>query len=623
MKRSLAHLLAAGFVALAIAASASASGGVSLVEAGNSVFPHRSFILTLPQRASIATADVQVTENGQPVAHLTVKPTGAAGSAVGTVLLIDASNSMAGRPITSAMAAARTFVNRRNVGQQVALITFNSSANIVLPFTSDRGEIAAALAKTPQLAEGTHIYDAVDEAVGLIDRAGLRAGTVILLSDGADVGSDKHFADVRQELVAAHVRLFSVGLKSGAFDPSTLQRLAGAGKGSFSVAASTGDLARIYDRLGFQLANEYLVDYVSPAPPDKTVKVEARVASFGSAVAGYRTPPLQIAAKPPLKPSVVDKVLQSSVTMFVIAAIVALLIYATLRAIIGGPTSSVRQRLGEFVSVTREDEKRRQEEVRAALRRETGGMQQFAFYRRLAEDAALADIETPPARLAIFALAGALMFAAIGYAILGALGVLAAVVPPLLLRTYVSRRLARKRRRFADQLADNLEVLASALRAGHSLVGALAVVVDDAIEPSKSEFQRVLADEQLGVPLENALGITVKRMASRDLDQVAVVAVLQRDAGANSAEVLDQIVENIRARQEIRRLVRVLTAQGRLARWIVSILPVALLLIISLLNPSYMHPMWHEAIGHVALVACAILITVGSIIIGKIVNIDV
>jgi tight adherence protein B len=133
----------------------------------------------------------------------------------------------------------------------------------------------------------------------------------------------------------------------------------------------------------------------------------------------------------------------------------------------------------------------------------------------------------------------------------------------------------------------------------------------------------VLADEQLGVPLEQALGVTVKRMANRDLDQVAVVAVLQRDAGANSAEVLDQIVGNIRARQEIRRLVRVLTAQGRMARWIVSLLPLGLLLVISSMNPTYMHPMWHETVGHVFLGLATIMVIAGSIVIGRIVDIEV
>ena len=89
-------------------------------------------------------------------------------------------------------------------------------------------------------------------------------------------------------------------------------------------------------------------------------------------------------------------------------------------------------------------------------------------------------------------------------------------------------------------------MLASALRAGHSLVGALAVVADDAVEPAKSEFRRVLAEEQFGVQLEDAFQVVVERMENKDLDQVALVARLQREVGSNSAEVLDRVVETVR-----------------------------------------------------------------------------
>ena len=146
--------------------------------------------------------------------------------------------------------------------------------------------------------------------------------------------------------------------------------------------------------------------------------------------------------------------------------------------------------------------------------------------------------------------------------------------------------------------------------------------MQDAAEPSKSEFGCVVGDEQLKSARQRA-SVTVERMANRDLDQVAVVAALQREAGANSAEVIDQVVVNIRGSQEVRRLVRVLTAQGRMARWIVSLLPVFLIVIITLLDKNYMHPLWHEAAGQFFLVLAGILVVVGSFIIGRIVDIKV
>ena len=126
------------------------------------------------------------------------------------------------------------------------------------------------------------------------------------------------------------------------------------------------------------------------------------------------------------------------------------------------------------------------------------------------------------------------------------------------------------RRAFEEQLADNLDVLAGAMRTGHSTMGALSVMADSSIEPSKTEFRRVLQDEQLGVPLDDALMVMARRMQSYDAEQLALVMRLQREAGGNTAEVLDRVAEVIRGRMELRRLVDVLTAQAKISRWILT-----------------------------------------------------
>jgi tight adherence protein B len=240
------------------------------------------------------------------------------------------------------------------------------------------------------------------------------------------------------------------------------------------------------------------------------------------------------------------------------------------------------------------------------------------------EDCELAEIEMSAAALAYLAVGAGVLF---GIALAVGTGVpiaaLAGIVVPIGVRQYVRYRVERKRRKFMEQLPDNLDVLAQALRAGHSLVGAISVVAQNADEPSATEFNRVVQDEQLGVNLEDALGSVVIRMQNRDLDQVAVVALLQRDAGGNAAEVIDQVAQNIRVRMELRRLVRVLTAQGRLARWILTLLPIALFLILLVISTEYLQPLWQKTAGIIGLIAAAILVTLGSQIIKKIVNIKV
>jgi tight adherence protein B len=114
-----------------------------------------------------------------------------------------------------------------------------------------------------------------------------------------------------------------------------------------------------------------------------------------------------------------------------------------------------------------------------------------------------------------------------------------------------------------------------------------------------------------------------QRMESKDLEQVALVATLQRDTGGNTAEVLDRVTDTVRARFELRRLVRTLTAQGRMSRWVVSLLPVGLFAIITLINPTYMRPLFTHTSGRVLLVLSAVMVIAGSLVIRKIVNVKV
>ena len=133
----------------------------------------------------------------------------------------------------------------------------------------------------------------------------------------------------------------------------------------------------------------------------------------------------------------------------------------------------------------------------------------------------------------------------------------------------------------------------------------------------------MVADDQLGVPIEQSLREVARRMSNADLDQVALVAELQRQAGGNMAEVLDTVVETIRERFDLRRLIQTLTAQGRLARWVVSLLPVAVALAVSLINPGYMDPLFTSSGGQIVIAICVVMIVSGSLIIKKIINIKV
>ena len=209
-------------------------------------------------------------------------------------------------------------------------------------------------------------------------------------------------------------------------------------------------------------------------------------------------------------------------------------------------------------------------------------LQRERWWDEFTERLEIARIERTPTEVAGLVLAcslgaAALLVLAHGSVLVGAA---ALVFGPLIAKGIVNRQLRRQRQLFGEQLPAHLQELAAALRAGHSMVSGIAVMAEGASEPSRSEFQRVVADEQLGRPLENALRSVAVRMDAPDIEQVSLVAELHRQTGGNMAEVLDRVAESLRARAELRRELQTLTAQARGSRWIVTLIPPALLIVI-------------------------------------------
>ncbi|MDP9308693.1 MAG: VWA domain-containing protein [Actinomycetota bacterium] len=622
MKRRLAIGLGAALItaAAAVQAAAAAVPAVQLTPTGKAVWPDRELVISLRSGQRIQPSRFKVLENGRPVLGARVVPSSVVQGTFGAMLVIDTSNSMRGGPIRGAVVAARAFAARRNVNQRLSVLVFNSSSELLLPFTSSQARIERALARTPGLAYGTHIYDAVGQAIALIRSAGLETGTVVLLSDGTDTGSSLALDQVRKLAETAHVRVFTVGLRSRTFRPAALQQLAAATGGSFSAAANPKELATIYDQLGLKLANQYLLTYRSLVVPGARVHATVAVTGVGRAGAAYAAPePATISLQKPLS----VRIWQSWVTMLVICFLVAGLVGLGLFVALRPAGSTVRRRLSDFVTTAKTSENAREPLASRIFQGTEHSLEQTRWWQRLKEALELADVKIPPIQLLVGTLILTLFVMWLMAAVIARPLAVLGLAVPFLVRGFILYKIERKRRAFGDQLPDNLDVVASGLRAGHSLVGGLSLVINDAAEPSRSEFRRVVADEQLGVPLEDALSVVARRMQSRDVEQVALVSSLQRETGSNSAEVLDRVIESIRERSALRRLVRGLTAQGRLSRWIVTFLPVGLLLVITAINPTYMKPLFTHTSGRLVLAVGVLMIVAGSLVIKKIVDIKV
>lgn len=174
---------------------------------------------------------------------------------------------------------------------------------------------------------------------------------------------------------------------------------------------------------------------------------------------------------------------------------------------------------------------------------------------------------------------------------------------------------------FISAFPDALDMMTSALRAGHALNQALQLVGNEAPDPIGPEFKRTFDQYNLGLDLRDALLNLAERIPSLDLRLFVTAILLQRETGGNLTEILENISYTIRERFKLIGQIRTYTAQGRMSGWILGLLPIIFVLIISLLNPAYLSPLFKEELGRKLIFASVFLQLVGFYFIRKIVKI--
>src|SRR3954469_8947664 len=174
---------------------------------------------------------------------------------------------------------------------------------------------------------------------------------------------------------------------------------------------------------------------------------------------------------------------------------------------------------------------------------------------------------------------------------------------------------------FASQLPDALELVARALRAGHSLAAGMHVVAEEMPAPICKEFGRVYEEQNLGFPLEEAPKGMGDRVPNLDLPFFVTSVAIQRQTGGDLAEILDRIGHVIRERFKILGQVKALTAEGRLSGIVLIALPIGLLIMMMFMKPDYIELLWKDELGVKMSVAAVILMLIGSFAIKKIVDI--
>jgi tight adherence protein B len=176
---------------------------------------------------------------------------------------------------------------------------------------------------------------------------------------------------------------------------------------------------------------------------------------------------------------------------------------------------------------------------------------------------------------------------------------------------------------FAAQLPDALELVARALRAGHSLAAGIHVVAEEMPPPVNKEFGRVYEEQNLGVALEEALKNMCERVPNLDLRFFVTAVAIQRQTGGDLAEILDKIGYVVRERYKILGQVKALTAEGRLSGIVLIALPFVLFLLMLHMKPDYISELWTDPDGIKLAIGGLVLQILGAVVIKKIIDIKV
>ncbi|MEX2546508.1 MAG: type II secretion system F family protein [Chloroflexota bacterium] len=197
-------------------------------------------------------------------------------------------------------------------------------------------------------------------------------------------------------------------------------------------------------------------------------------------------------------------------------------------------------------------------------------------------------------------------------------------------RFWLNRRKSKRLKAFNGSLADTIMLLANSLRAGSSFLQALEMIVRETQPPISTEFARVIREVNLGLPLDDALANLSRRVRSDDLDLMTTAIAIHHTVGGNLAEILDSIAYTIRERVRIKGEIKTLTAQQRMSGYVVGFLPIALVLLLSVIAPSFMEPMLQKPpellglpAGMFILAGGGLMMLIGFFFIRRIVDIEV
>lgn len=182
---------------------------------------------------------------------------------------------------------------------------------------------------------------------------------------------------------------------------------------------------------------------------------------------------------------------------------------------------------------------------------------------------------------------------------------------------------AQRLEKFELQLPDTLDLIARALRAGHSFPSGLEMVAEEMPEPTAGEFRTAFDEINFGISVQEALINLASRVPVNDLSYFVVAVLIQRETGGNLAELLDNLSRLIRERFRLLLKVRALSAEGRMSAWILSFMPFVVAFLLYLVHRDFMAVLWNDTAGFKMMMFAIGFMVVGIIWMWRVIKIRV
>ncbi len=606
-------------------------------------YPAVTLTVTVPVELANDTfvlSDFFVSENDEPRAVVVQEVDH---EELAVVFALDTSGSMRGVPLSEAKAAITSFVDVMPEGVAFALVRFGSTSELVVPFTTGSEEVKDAVGSLAAGGE-TALYDAVAEAAGLFEALSGVRRSLIVLTDGGDTASVASLEDSIVSVLQSNAELVAVELQSPENDSVALQRLQIASQGELVPADNPAALEGIFSTVASDLLNQFRITFASQAGGQTELTVAIRGENVTAvSTAGYRfpdlpqapapttTPPATTAPTATTAPVAIEPLTGTSVTLPWYQTTTGL-VWGAITIFLGifGVVALVRPaKVSGGVAALRGMGRRTVDRTvlsgiadRASIFAEeaierSGG----AGGLRLLLDQAGLNLRV--GEFGIIAFAGLLLGFFIGNVLVGFVGALIGAIAAILVAFVVISAMASVRsRRFQEQLPDTLQLIAGALRAGFGINQAIDGVVAEAPEPTAAEFNRVRLEVQLGRDLEDALSTMADRVRSEDLRMAAEAIEIHRQVGGDLAELLERVAATIRERENIRRQIQVLSAEGRLSAVVLVALPLFIAATVRTVAPDYLSELTSTGAGQVMILVGVVLLVIGILWIRRIVRLE-